>query len=135
MAHEPFEKLVVWQRSIELVETVYRLTRDFPADEKSGLAATLRRSVAGVPAKIADADGQDDADKIRQSFAGARGMIRELQTYAVICRRMRFLGHFNYISLRRRLRKIDRMLMAEIGLLTPDQAEVRPIKPTLRRSA
>ncbi len=126
MAHEPFEKLAVWQRSIELVETVYLLTREFPADEKSGLAATLRRTVIGIPAKIADADGQDDPAKVRQAFAATRGTIRELQTYAVICRRMRFLGHFNYASLRRRMRKIDLMLEGQVDLLEP---EVRGEKP------
>lgn len=126
MAHEPFEKLAVWQRSIELVESVYLLTREFPADEKSGLAATLRRTVTGIPAKIADADGQDDPAKIRQAFTAARGTIREMQTYAVICRRMRFLGYFNYTSLRRRLRKIDLMLGSQVDFY---QAETPAEKP------
>jgi four helix bundle protein len=135
MTQEPFEKLEVWQRSIELVETVYRLTRDFPADEKSGLAATLRRTVTAIPAKIADADGHDDPGKAGQAFAALRGTIREMQTYCVICRRMRFLGYFPYTSLRRRLRRIDRMLDAEIDLLTPEQPERKPPRPALRRAA
>jgi four helix bundle protein len=136
MAHEPFEKLAVWQRSIELVETVYQLTREFPADEKSGLAATLRRTVTGIPAKIADGDGQDDPAKARQAFASARGTIRELQTYAVICRRMRFLGHFNYASLRRRMRKIDRMLEGQVELLEPAVPEEKPeYKPVGKSNA
>ena len=126
MACEHFEKLAVWQRAIELVETVYLLTREFPAEEKSGLAASLRRTVTGIPAKIADGDGQDDPAKARQAFTAARGTIRELQTYAVICRRMRLLGHFNYTSLRRRLRKIDRMLEGQVELLGPDISGAKP---------
>lgn len=126
MSHERFEKLVIWQRSIELVESVYRLTRDFPADEKAGLAATLRRTVTAIPAKIADADGQDDPDTIRQTLSGVRGSIREMQTYFVICRRMRFIGHFNYTSLRRRLRRIDRMLDTQADLLKPDKPHALP---------
>ena len=136
MAHEPFEKLAVWQRSIELVETVYRLTREFPADEKSGLAATLRRTVTGIPAKIADADGYDDPDKIRQTFAGVQGSIREMHTYAVLCRRMRFLGYFNYSSLRRQLRKIDRLLDSQVDLHQPERPADKPsVGPPSRRLA
>jgi len=110
MAHASYEKLAVWQRSIELVEFVYRITRDFPSDEKSGLAATLRRTVTAVPAKIADADGLDDAEKIIQTLNGIRGTIREMLTYAVICRRLGFLSFMKYKALRRRLVRIDRVL-------------------------
>jgi len=126
VAHEPFEKLAVWQRSVELVESIYQLTREFPADEKSGLAAALRRTATGIPAKIADADGQEDPAKAQQGMAAARGMIRELQTYAVICRRMRFLGYMTYSSLRRRLRKIDGMLLHQIDLLEPEEVPEMP---------
>lgn len=132
MAHEPFEKLAVWQRSVEMVESVYQVTRGFPADEKSGLAAALRRSATGVPAKIADADGQEDPAKVQQGLAAARGMIRELQTYAVICRRMRFLGFMAYSSFRRRLRKIDLMLLKRIDLLEPEEAAEAPETPDVK---
>jgi len=142
MAHEPFEKLAVWQRSIELVETVYQLTRGFPADEKSGLAATLRRTVTGIPARIADADGQEDPGKAQQGMTAVSGMIRELHTYAVICRRMRFLGYMQYSSLRRRLRKIDLMLQRRIDLLepaessdSPDTPKVKVKQPAIKRAA
>lgn len=137
MAHEPFEKLAVWQRSIELVESIYQLTREFPADEKSGLAAALRRSATAIPAKIADAVGQEDPAKTQQGLGAARGMIRELQTYAVICRRMRFLGYFPYRSMRRQLRRIDHMLAVH-GDMQPE-VHIEPVKPkrkpAIRRAA
>jgi len=130
MAHAHFEKLVVWQRSIELVEFVYRLTRDFPADEKSGLAATLRRTVTGIPAKIADADGLDDADKVCQTLTSLRGTIRELQTYVIICRRLGFLSYLRYKAFRKRLIRIDRALEAQIAeLAEPKKAPM--LKPRL----
>jgi len=130
MAHAHFEKLIVWQRSMELVEFVYRLTREFPADEKSGLAATLRRTVTGIPAKIADADGLEDAEKVCQSLSSLRGTIRELQTYVVICRRLGFLGYMKYKAFRKRLDRIDRALAAQINeLAEPKKAPM--LKPRL----
>ena len=124
------KKLIVWQRSIELVEFVYRLTRDFPADEKSGLAATLRRTVTGIPAKIADADGQDEPEKVSQTLTSIRGTIREMQTYVVICRRLGFLSYLRYKALRRKLCKIDRTLEAQIEqVIEPRRAPM--LKPRL----
>lgn len=127
MAQPHFEKLIVWQRSMHLVEYVYRLTRDFPADEKSGLAATLRRTVTGLPAKIADADGLDDPQKVSQALVSLRGTIREMQTYGVICHRLGFLKFLKHKSLRRQLLKIDRALAAQI-----DQLQAPPQAPLLK---
>ncbi len=135
MSHERFEKLEVWVRSIEMVDSVYRVTRRFPADEKSGLAATLRRTATAIPAKIADADGHEDTAKTCQAFTAVRGPVREMQTYAVIARRLGFLSYFKYTALRRRLRKIDRLLDAEVELLTPQPPKRKPAEPALRRAA
>jgi len=132
MSNAHYEKLDIWQRSIEMTETVYRLTRGFPADEKSGLAATLRRTASTIPAKIADGDGYDDPDKTRQTLITARGMIREMQTYLTLCRRMRFVGHFAYTSLRRKLNRIDRLLDIQEQLLAPESPAPQAAKPTRR---
>lgn len=35
----PHRKLDVWQRSMELVKTVYELTREFPKEEIYGLSS------------------------------------------------------------------------------------------------
>ncbi len=130
MPQSHFEKLIIWQRSMQLVEFVYRLTRQFPADEKSGLAATLRRTVTGIPAKIAEADGWDDPEKVSQALHGVRGTIRELQTYTAICYRLGFLGFLRYKSLRRQLAKLDRALLAQADqLVAPPKAPL--LKPRL----
>ncbi len=127
---EHFEKLVVWQRSVELVQFVYQQTRDFPADEKSGLAATLRRTVTGIPAKIAEADGVDDADKVCQTLTGIRGTIREMQTYVIICRKMGFIPYLKYKAFRKKLLRIDRTLAVQIEQLqAPHKAPL--LKPRL----
>jgi len=132
MPNAHYEKLEVWQRSIEMVEAVYRVTRGFPADEKAGLAATLRRTAGTIPAKIADADGHDDPAKTRQPLSAARGSIREMQSYLYLCRRMRFVGYFAYSSLRRKLHRIDRKLSVQELLLTPESAASKAPKPARR---
>jgi four helix bundle protein len=49
-----FTDLDVWKRSHALTLTVYGLTRQFPKEERYGLASQLRRSASSVPMNIAE---------------------------------------------------------------------------------
>lgn len=44
-----YKDLLVWQKGIDLVEHVYRLTKKFPRDETHGLTNQMRRAAIGVP--------------------------------------------------------------------------------------
>jgi len=50
--------LIVWQKSMDLVTAVYRLTEDFPKTELYGLTSQIRRSAASIPANIAEGQGR-----------------------------------------------------------------------------
>jgi hypothetical protein len=49
-----FEDLKVWQKSHELVLEVYKVTQEFPNQEKFGLTSQIRRSAVSVAANIAE---------------------------------------------------------------------------------
>ena len=44
----------VWQAGMDLVETVYRLTRGFPRHEVYGLASQMQRASVSVPSNVAE---------------------------------------------------------------------------------
>ncbi len=57
-----FRDLVAWQKAHRLTLDVYRAMKRFPAEERFGLTAQLRRSAASVPQEDAgrspsEADG------------------------------------------------------------------------------
>ncbi len=52
-----FEKLRVYQHSIDLVEEIYRLTRMLPDDEKYALTDQLKRSSTSIVLNIAEGSG------------------------------------------------------------------------------
>jgi len=44
-----YRDLKVWQRSIDLAELVYKLTKTFPREEVFGLSAQMRRASVSIP--------------------------------------------------------------------------------------
>jgi len=45
--------LDVWQLSMDFVVDIYKITRNFPSDEKFGLISQLRRASVSIPSNIA----------------------------------------------------------------------------------
>ena len=56
------ERLEVWQKAVDLANTVYAETKSFPGDERFGLTSQLRRAVSSVSANIAEGSARSSAD-------------------------------------------------------------------------
>ena len=49
-----YKNLLVWQRSMDLVEKIYVLTSQLPSSEQFGLVSQMRRAAVSVPSNIAE---------------------------------------------------------------------------------
>lgn len=91
MAGNHYRELIAWQKGIDLVEAVYRLTRDFPEDERFGLTNQLRRASVSVPSNIAEGQGR----RLRKQFVlylrVARGSLQEIETQLIIAQRLNYV--------------------------------------------
>lgn len=83
--------LKVWQISVNLVETVYRLSRDWPSHELYGLVSQARRASVSVPANIAEGAGRRSTGEFIQFVGIARGSLAELETLFVVAGRLGYL--------------------------------------------
>lgn len=54
MYQHSFEKLHVWQDSIDLVELIYKVTTQFPESETYNLVSKMRGSSISIPSNIAE---------------------------------------------------------------------------------
>ena len=81
-----FRDLVVWQKSIQMAVSVYRLTAKFPREETYGLASQLRRAAVSIPSNIAEGHGRLGKNEYRQFLGVARGSNFELQSQLEIAR-------------------------------------------------
>ncbi|MFM7727439.1 MAG: four helix bundle protein, partial [Flavobacteriales bacterium] len=49
-----YRDLIVWKKSVELVEDVYILTAAFSSNERFGLTSQMRRSAVSIPSNISE---------------------------------------------------------------------------------
>ncbi len=49
-----FADLIVWQKAHEAVLVIYKLTGEFPSNEKYGLTSQFRRAAISIAANIAE---------------------------------------------------------------------------------
>jgi four helix bundle protein len=80
-----YKDLVVWQKGIQLAKLVYGLTRNFPAEEKFGIVAQMRRAAVSVPSNIAEGQARHTTGEFIQFISHAEGSVAELDTQLIIC--------------------------------------------------
>ncbi len=92
MAIRNYRDLLAWQKSMDLVEAVYRASHDFPVEERYGLSAQMRRAAISVSANIAEGQGRRTCGEFRNHLSIAHGSVRELETHVLVARRLEMLS-------------------------------------------
>ena len=102
-------KLDVWQRAIDFVIKIYKVTDEFPKEEIYGLTSQMRRAAVSIPSNIAEGAARGSKAEFRKFLAIAQGSISELETQIIISSRLRFCG--THEALLPELDEISRMIV------------------------
>lgn len=89
---QSYKDLIVWQKSIELVVEIYKLTESFPGEEKFGLVSQMRRSAVSIASNIAEGYGRKNKKENAHfvNIAYASGL--ELETQIIISKKLNILS-------------------------------------------
>jgi four helix bundle protein len=120
-----FRDLVVWQKAIDLVTEIYRVTQKFPKEEIFGLVSQLRRAAVSVPSNIAEGQGRLMEKEFRQFLRNARGSLSELETQILIAQNLGYLDEPDFKNLSSMIAEVGRVLN---GLLSSVISEKRAKK-------
>jgi four helix bundle protein len=118
----PHEKLDVWNKSMDLVVSIYKHTEVLPAHERYGLTSQIRRAAVSIPANIAEGAARHSSKEFAHFLSNAQGSASELETELLIAHRLGYLGLGNYTEIRGALDSVGRMI---VGL-------TRNVRKTLR---
>ena len=105
-----FEKLDVWQRAVELATKVYSASRSFPADERFGLTAQIRRPAVSISSNIAEGSSRSSDADFARFIEIAYGSLMEVVSQAVIAQRELFIRNEALKGLYKNAEELARML-------------------------
>lgn len=83
-----FRELLVWQKSMDLAERSYKISRRFKREDQLALGHEIRRSGVSIPSNVAEGFGRHHTGEYIHHLWYANGSNNELQTQLEIGRRV-----------------------------------------------
>ncbi|NUM56180.1 MAG: four helix bundle protein [Candidatus Hydrogenedentes bacterium] len=87
-----YRDLDVWKRSIDLVVSVYGVTKSFPDTERYALTSQTQRAAVSIPANVAEGYGRSHRREYLQHISIARGSLAELETHLIIAVKLGYIS-------------------------------------------
>ena len=92
------QRLEVWHDAMLLVETIYRYSSKFPADERFGLTAQMRRAAVSIPSNMAEGAARASLPDYLRFLSFARGSLSEVDTQIQLANRLGFVAEDSELS-------------------------------------
>lgn len=108
-----YKDLIVWQRGMALAKMVYKLSLQFPAEERYGLTSQVRRAAVSVPSNIAEGQARHTTKEFVLFLSHAQGSLAELETQLLLSAE---LGYVRQESVGPGLREIEELQKMMAGL-------------------
>jgi four helix bundle protein len=106
----PHKKLIVWQKAIELVTEIYKMTDGFPRKEEFGLTAQMRRAAVSVPSNIAEGlTRKTNKDKLH-FMNMAQASLSEIDTQVEIALQLGYMSEETYGGVEKKLVDVQMLL-------------------------
>jgi four helix bundle protein len=118
MAVKNYSELLAWQRAMDLVESVYKVTQTFPREELYGLTSQIRRAVVSIPSNIAEGQGRGPTKEFTHHLAIAYGSLCEVQTQLLIAKRLGLINEQSFQALFELSQEVARLTNGLINSLS-----------------
>jgi len=86
-----YKDLTVWQKAMELVVDLYRITEKFPLKERYGLITQMKRCAISIPSTIAEGAGRNTNKDFDHFLAISLGSSFELHSQLVLSNRLGYV--------------------------------------------
>ena len=107
-----YKDLKIWQKGMQVSKAVYQLTSRFPADERFGLTAQMRRAAVSVPSNIAEGQARHGTREFLQFLSHAGGSLAELETQLLLSVDLGYCQVADVSSVAVEIGEMQRMLAA-----------------------
>ncbi|PHR69661.1 MAG: four helix bundle protein [Lutibacter sp.] len=103
-----FKKYQIWQLSHQFTLDVYKLTNDFPKEEKFGIISQLRRASSSIPTNISEGCGRDSDAEFNRFLTIAMGSASESEYLLLLSKDLKFIDNKSFEKLNEEINIIKR---------------------------
>jgi four helix bundle protein len=112
-----FKDLIAWQKAMDLVVEVYRLTDTFPKREVYSLTDQIRRAAVSVPSNIAEGQAHFNKGEFLHFLRHSSGSLAELETQLLIAQRLDYADQTKVEALLKQVVEVGKILNGLINSL------------------
>ena len=114
---ETHKDLRVWQQSMEMVTSIYLMTKTFPKEELFGLVVQMHRAAVSVPSNIAEGYARGTDREKLHFLRISSGSISEIETQLMLSLNLGYIGQETYDELSELITSIWKQLNSLISFL------------------
>jgi four helix bundle protein len=108
--YEDTSKLLVWQKSHELVLKIYEVTKNFPKDEQFGLTSQIRRAATSIPSNIVEGKARGSSKDYNRFLLIARGSLEETKYQLLLAKDLKYINEEMYKEVLNITKEVGRLL-------------------------
>ncbi len=112
---ETHKDLRIWQQSIEMVTSLYKVTMTFPKDELFGLVSQIRRAAVSVPSNIAEGYARGTDREKLHFLRMSSGSMSEIETQLMLSLNLGYMSQDSYNEQSERVTSVWKQLNALIS--------------------
>lgn len=121
-----YQNLVVWQKSMALVTSVYRVTSNWPREEQYGLTSQVRRAAVAIPSNLAEGHGRSGPREYAHHASIAYGSLCELETQLLIGEQLNYADSNITAELMTSTNEVRRLILGLLRGLQSSPPTERP---------
>lgn len=107
---EGYKKLVVYQKSKELVLLIYKITSNYPKTETYSLVDQMRRCGVSVPANLIEGYSKESSAEFARFLTISIGSLAELEFYIELSLDLRYLNKIETDKILTLIMEVKRLL-------------------------
>jgi len=120
-----YRDLIVWQKAMDMTESLYRIVKKLPKEETYALSDQMRRAAISIPSNIAEGFGRNSKKEYLQFLYIANGSVSELETQLMLCVRINYLKESEIQSILTLLSEIGKIIMTITKKLNSDTSNLK----------
>jgi len=105
-----FRDLILWQKAHQLVLFIYRITKNFPNEEKFGLISQMRRAAVSIPSNVVEGHSRKSKKEFINFLSIANGSLNELRYQVLLSKDLDYIDIKIFEELEQRAEEVSKIL-------------------------